>query len=64
LHLDAEVIARARRPFPREPVRTLDALHLATALAARIAVGGLALVSLDQRIRTAGRELGFELLPA
>lgn len=28
------VLARARRPFPVEPIRTLDALHLATALTA------------------------------
>jgi hypothetical protein len=33
--LDAEVIERARRPFPAEPIRTLDAMHLATALLAR-----------------------------
>jgi len=25
-----EVLERAGRPFPREPVRTLDAIHLAT----------------------------------
>ncbi len=30
--LDEEIIERARRPFPSEPVRTLDAIHLASAL--------------------------------
>src|SRR5262245_35822340 len=28
LRVDEEVVERARRPFPIEPVRTLDALHL------------------------------------
>lgn len=64
LRLDADVIDRARRPFPREPLRTLDALHLASALAARAAAGQLALLSLDGRIRAAGRDLGFDVLPA
>jgi predicted nucleic acid-binding protein len=63
LRLDAEVIERARRPFPAEPIRTLDALHLASALIARAAVPGLALLSLDERMRTAGRGLGIEVLP-
>ena len=33
MELFDEVLARAARPFPVEPVRTLDAVHLATALA-------------------------------
>lgn len=64
LRLDRDIIERARRPFPGEPIRTLDALHLATALTTRARAGARALLSLDQRIRAAGRELGFELLPA
>lgn len=64
LRLDAEVIERARRPFPREPVRTLDALHLASALAARAGAGEMTLLSLDGRVRVAGRDLGFDVLPA
>lgn len=64
LRLDADVIERARRPFPREPLRTLDALHLASALAARAGAGQLALLSLDGRVRAAGRDLGFDVLPA
>lgn len=64
IRLDAEVIERARRPFPREPIRTLDALHLASALAARAGAGELALLSLDARIRAAGQDLAFDLLPA
>lgn len=64
IRLHPGVIERARRPFPREPIRTLDALHLASALAARAGGGELALLSLDARIRAAGRDLGFDLLPA
>jgi len=64
LHLAREVADRARQPFPAEPIRTLDAIHLASALTARAAVAGLALLSLDDRVRSAGRKLGFELLPA
>lgn len=63
LRLDDEILERARRPFPAEPLRTLDALHLASALAAREATPGLAILSLDARIRSAGRELGFPLVP-
>ena len=63
LRLDAEVIERARRPFPAETIRTLDALHLATALAARAASPDLVLLSLDERMRAAGRGLGFTVQP-
>jgi predicted nucleic acid-binding protein len=63
LEIDAEIIERARRPFPLEPIRTLDAIHLATALVARSAVPGIALLSLDDRVRRGGRQLGFELVP-
>jgi predicted nucleic acid-binding protein len=61
--LEAEVAERSRRPFPHEPVRTLDAIHLATALVARALVPGLALLTLDARVRASGSQLGFEVLP-
>jgi len=64
LRLEPEAVERARRPFPAEPLRTLDALHLASALLARAAVPEIALLSLDRRVREAGRGLGFELAPA
>ncbi len=63
LRLGEEVVSRARRPFPTEPIRTLDALHLAAALQARSLVPGTLLLSLDDRIRAAARELGFEVVP-
>lgn len=63
LRLDPEIVDRARQPFPEEPIRTLDALHLASALTARSAVAGLELLSLDDRIRATGKRLGFRLQP-
>jgi predicted nucleic acid-binding protein len=63
LELDSEILDRARRPFPAEPVRTLDALHLATALRARAIVPELALLSLDERIRRAAGQMGFLVVP-
>lgn len=63
LRIGPHVIDRATRPFPIEPVRTLDALHLGTALLARSAAPGLRLLTLDQRVRENGQRLGFETLP-
>jgi predicted nucleic acid-binding protein len=64
LRLSADIIHRARRPFPAEPIRTMDALHLACALAARSSVAGVEILTLDDRIRRAGEQLGFRLQPA
>ncbi|HSF43226.1 MAG TPA: type II toxin-antitoxin system VapC family toxin [Thermoanaerobaculia bacterium] len=63
LRLDEDVVERARRRFPGEPLRSLDALHLATVLTARFAVPGLALLSLDGRVRGSAQELGLRVLP-
>lgn len=63
LRIDPEIVDRARLPFPGEPIRTLDALHLASSLAARSAVAGIELLSLDDRIRMAANRLGFRLQP-
>lgn len=62
-HIDPEITERARRSFPLEPIRTLDALHLATALAVRALVPGLVFLSLDRRVRQSGEALGFTILP-
>jgi predicted nucleic acid-binding protein len=63
LRVDEEVVERARRPFPIEPVRTLDALHLACALVARSVSPDLRLLTLDQRVRENGVRLGFAAVP-
>jgi predicted nucleic acid-binding protein len=59
----ADILERARHPFPAEPIRTLDAIHLASALAVRSAVPGVELLSLDDRIRRAAKQLGFHVQP-
>jgi predicted nucleic acid-binding protein len=61
--LGPEVTHRCRLPFPIEPVRTLDAIHLATALSARGLLPTLRLLTLDQRIRENGVRLGFDVAP-
>lgn len=61
--VSADIADRARRPFPREPIRALDAIHLASALAVRSVVPGVELLSLDDRIRRSGEQLGFRLQP-
>jgi uncharacterized protein with PIN domain len=63
LRVSADVVDRARRRFPQEPVRTLDALHLASALVAKGAVADLELLSLDEPVRANARALGFEVHP-
>lgn len=63
VRLDEETVERARRPFP-EPIRALDALHLASALIARSAVADIGLLSLDQRLRSSGERLGFPVVPS
>lgn len=62
--LDATVVERARRPFPAEPIRTLDAIHLATAGLAHTLVPDLAVLALDGRVRAAARQMGLTVLPS
>lgn len=64
LRIGGEIMDRARRPFPEQPVRTLDAIHLASALVARSAIAGLEILSLDARIRSIARRLGMQVQPA
>ena len=63
LRIGPEIVDRARQPFPGEPIRTLDAIHLASALVARGTLPGLELLSLDERIRRAARPLGLGVRP-
>ena len=63
LSLSADVIERARHPFPVEPIRTLDAVHLASGLVARLTVPDIAFLTLDSRVRSCADPLGFRLLP-
>lgn len=52
------VLARAIEPFP-EPVRTLDALHLASAAFLRDQGQVIELASFDERMLAVGRRMGF-----
>lgn len=57
--LTDEVAARAGAAFPVEPVRTLDAIHLATALRFVEAFPDLRLLTLDRRVAANGSALGL-----
>jgi predicted nucleic acid-binding protein len=50
LEITPDVRARAGEPFPVEPVRTLDAIHLATALQFAGAFPGLPVLTFDAQI--------------
>lgn len=63
LPVESEILGRARLRFPEEPIRTVDAIHLASALVARSAIADMALLTLDHRVRLNGRRLGFKVLP-
>lgn len=63
LRIGEDVIDRARQRFSKEPIRTLDALHLASALVAKAAVPDLAILSLDDNVRENARAMGFDLQP-
>lgn len=64
LRLSDEIVERARDAFPEEPVRSLDALHLASALATVALIPEIELLSHDERVRRCGRALGLRLLPS
>ena len=63
LDVSDRVLVRSRTPFPIEPVRSLDAIHLASALVAREAYRQVAVASLDERVRANAVALGMAALP-
>jgi predicted nucleic acid-binding protein len=52
------VLARVRRPFPIEPIRTLDAVHLATAEMLGEPPALVTVVTRDARVRQNAEALG------
>lgn len=62
LELIGEVLVRAKEPFPSR-VRTLDALHLASADFIRGQGQVVTLASYDERMKTAARAMELEILP-
>lgn len=61
LELHPEVLERATRPFPR-PVRTLDALHLASVAFLRERGRDVTLATYDRRMGEAAAAMGIPLM--
>jgi predicted nucleic acid-binding protein len=59
LDIDRAVLNRVRRPFPIEPIRTLDAVHLATTELLGEAPQLVTIVTRDVRVRDNARALGY-----
>jgi len=59
LEISEEVAQRAEDGFPSEPVRTLDAIHLASALFLRQSFPDLVILTADDRVRANAALLGF-----
>jgi predicted nucleic acid-binding protein len=57
-----EILTRVGKPFPVEPVRTLDAIHLATAEALADEPQYLTLLTRDERIRANADVLGYSVV--
>jgi predicted nucleic acid-binding protein len=55
------VLERVRRPFPVEPVRTLDAVHLATAESLGEPPQLITIVTRDNRVRENATALGYSV---
>jgi predicted nucleic acid-binding protein len=53
------VLTRAGRPFPVEPIRTLDAIHLATAELLGEPPQLVTIVTRDTRVRENAQALGY-----
>jgi predicted nucleic acid-binding protein len=53
------ILARVRRPFPVEPIRTLDAVHLATAEWLGEPPALMVVVTRDVRVRDNAHALGY-----
>jgi hypothetical protein len=58
-----DVLARCSRGFPVEPVRTLDAIHLATIDRLASVLPDLAVLTTDERVRRNALALGYRVLP-
>lgn len=61
--VDDAVWSRCARPFPVEPVRTLDAIHLATLERLAGVIERIVVLSTDSRVRANAQALGFAVAP-
>jgi len=63
MEIGERVVLVASAPFPVEPVRSLDAIHLASAKLASDRLGDVAVLSFDERVRANAEALGLGVLP-
>ena len=63
IEIGDHIAASASGPYPLEPVRSLDAIHLASACAARERFGDVAILTFDDRVRVNAAALGLTVLP-
>jgi predicted nucleic acid-binding protein len=63
LEVSEAVAYRAEEGFPNEPVRTLDAIHLASALFLRQSFPDLVIATTDGRVEGNAALLGFQTTP-
>jgi len=63
LELDQAVLTTARGVIPGGPLRSLDALHLASAIHSRMRIPETMILTLDRRLRQCATALGFTILP-
>jgi predicted nucleic acid-binding protein len=61
LDVNRAVLDRVRRPFPVEPIRTLDAVHLATVDLLGEPPQLMTIVTRDSRVRENARALGYSV---
>src|SRR5579859_7122024 len=59
--ISEDVLARAGRPFPHEPVRTLDAIHLATLDWLSESPQLVTVLTRDTRVEANARALGYRV---
>jgi hypothetical protein len=56
-----DILVRVRRPFPVEPVRTLDAVHLATLESLGESPQLVFVVTRDRRVRDNAQAMGYAI---
>ena len=61
--VDEAIWNRCSRPFPVEPVRTMDAIHLASVERLAGVIEHLVVLSTDSRVRANAEALGFTVAP-
>lgn len=59
--VSAEVLARVGRPFPVEPIRTLDAVHVATVTLFDDPPQLVTVITRDARVRENATALGYNV---